>query len=96
MVFLFIHRSFPFSSTTLQKGEKLAKEVLIVWNAASDYVTRKQLLAHVDIIMKHAPIYNRHDVSACTSLHRQPQIDFGCFSIVICDNTAAFPCKRYC
>jgi len=24
------------------------------------------------------------------------EIDFGCFSIVICDNTAALPCKGYC
>jgi len=56
--------------------------------------------------MKHAPINNT------ASLHRQlqhskittttqqdytlEQIDFGCFSIVICDNTAALPCKRYC
>jgi len=24
------------------------------------------------------------------------QIDFRCFLIVICDNTVALPCKRYC
>jgi len=65
---------------------------------ASDCVTQKQLLIHVNIIIKHSPIYNRHDVFA---LHRQlqnskitfEQIDFGCFSIVICNNTAALPCK---
>jgi len=30
---------------------------------ASDYVTQKQLLVYVNIIMKHAPLDNRHDVS---------------------------------
>ena len=69
---------------------------------ASDYVTRKQLLAHMNINMKHAPIYNRHDVCFFTSSaskqhdYTLEQIDFGCFSIVIFDNTAALPCKRYC
>jgi len=32
MVFLFIRHSFPFFSTPLQKGEKLAKELSIVCN----------------------------------------------------------------
>jgi len=38
---------------------------------ASDCVTQKQLLTHMNIIMKHTPIYNRHNVFACASLHRQ-------------------------
>jgi len=71
---------------------------------ASDYVTRKQLLAHVNIIMKHAPIYNKQMFSCVcfftSSALKQhdytlEQVDFGCFWIVICDNTAALPCKRY-
>jgi len=52
--------------------------------------TQNKLLAHVNIIMKQT-IYNRHD-----ALHMLEQIDFECFLIVICDNTAAFPCKHYC
>jgi len=63
MVFLFIHHSFPFSSTPLQKGEKLAKEGQLS-AMASDCITQKQLLTHVNIIMKHAPLYNRHNVFA--------------------------------
>jgi len=35
---------------------------------ASDYFTQKQLFAHVNIIMKHALIYNRHDVFKCVLL----------------------------
>jgi len=28
---------------------------------SSNYITQKQLLAHVNIIMNHTPIHNRHD-----------------------------------
>jgi len=38
------------------------KEVLIDRNSFRLHHT-KQLLAHMSIIIKHAPIYNRHDVS---------------------------------
>jgi len=69
---------------------------------ASDCVTQKQLLTYVNIIMKHAHIYNRHNVFICVLLYivsfeLARLIEFGCFfSIVICNNTAALPCKRYC
>jgi len=36
---------------------------------ASDYITQKQLLAHMNIIMKHTPIYNRHDALAHVLLY---------------------------
>jgi len=36
---------------------------------AFGYITQKQLLAHVNIIMKHAPIDNRHDVFARVLLY---------------------------
>jgi len=36
---------------------------------ASDYITQKQLFTHVNIIMKHTPIYNRHDVFVCVLLY---------------------------
>jgi len=36
---------------------------------ASDCVAQKQLITHVNIIMKHAPIYNRHDVFVCVLLY---------------------------
>jgi len=58
----------------LQKGEKLEKEVSIDCNSfwlrhiilitshnGFWYITLKQLL-NLNIIMKHAPTYNRHDV----------------------------------
>jgi len=72
---------------------------------ASDCVTQKQLLTHVNIIMKHTPIYKRHDVFARVLLYTvSPEITrlhtwtnrFRMFSIVICDNTAASSCKHYC
>jgi len=67
---------------------------------ASDCITQKQLLTHVNIIMKHAPIYNRHDVFAHVLLYTlsfkikclNKYVDFRCYWIVICDNIAAFLC----
>jgi len=63
---------------------------------ASDYVTQKQLLAHMNIIMKHVPVYNRHDVFMCTSLHHQHQNSKVTNRFQIFVNTAALPCKDYC
>jgi len=36
---------------------------------ASGYIAQKQLLVHVDIIMKHVPIYNRHSIFARVLLY---------------------------
>jgi len=52
---------------------------------ASDYVKQKQVLARVNIIMKHAPIYNRDD--SLDHQLRNEQINFECFLIVIFDNS---------
>jgi len=64
--FLLFIASFLSLLLPYKKVRNLQKSV-----AASDYITRKELHAHVNIIMKHTPIYNRHDVHACASLHRQ-------------------------
>jgi len=62
MVFLFIRHSFPLSSTPLQKGENSQKRCQSS-AMASDCITQKRTAyTHVNILMKHAPIYNRHDV----------------------------------
>jgi len=65
---------------------------------ASNYVTQKQLLAHMNIIMKHAPIYYMQAQCFAHVLlyivnfeiawlhdYTLEQIDFWCFLIVICD-----------
>jgi len=62
MVFLFIRRSYPFSSTTLQKSENLTKEVSIVCSGFWLRHTNTAAYTRDHIIMKHVPIYNRHDV----------------------------------
>ena len=58
--------SFLFCS--LIKGEKLVKEVPIDCNSFWLHHT-KQMFVHMKIIMKHAPIYNRHDVFALVLLY---------------------------
>jgi len=69
---------------------------------ASDCVSQKQLLTHVNIIMKHTPIYNRYDIFMHVLLYivsfeiARLHAWTNRFSIVICDNTAALPCKCYC
>jgi len=65
---------------------------------ASDCVTQNKLLAHMNKIMKHTPICLAgimflHVVLYIVSFKMEDdtlaQIDFECFAIVICNNTAA-------
>jgi len=101
--FLFVA---PFLSLLL-----LYKKVRNSWKRcrsstmASNCVMQNQLLAHMNIIMKHTPIYNRHDVFMrvllyivsfkIARLHAWAN-RFRMFRFRICDNTAALPCKCYC
>jgi len=57
--------SFLFPYKKVKNSQKRCQSTA----TASDYVTQKQLLAHMNIIMKHASIYNRHNVSACAFLY---------------------------
>jgi len=70
MVFLFIRHSFPFSSTPLQKGEKLVKEVSIDCNGFQLRHMKTAVCTH-EHNYEARLIYNRHDGLQCASLHLQ-------------------------